>query len=83
MRVAEMRWDRPHLVLPVPDPRHTLTETEDDPNLPGLFFSFFTILKGVGNLTSGPISTILLQSDTLKGAAGAYGQTNYVSRVRR
>jgi len=31
----------------------------------------------VGNLTSGPISTVLLQGTSLRGAAGAYGQTNY------
>jgi hypothetical protein len=62
-------------------PTHTVSE--DDPNLPGLFFSFFTILKGVGNLTSGPISTALLKSEAFKGAAGAYGKTNYVGRPPR
>lgn len=50
---------------------------EDDPVLPPLLFSGFTILKGIGNLTSGPISTALLQSNAMRGAAGAYGNTNY------
>lgn len=49
--------------------------------LPALLFSYFTILKGVGNLTSGPISTVLLKSNAMKGAAGAYGETNYVRSI--
>lgn len=53
--------------------------SKDDPNLPGLLFSLFTILKGVGNLTSGPISTALLKGGAFAGAAGAYGKTDYGS----
>ncbi|KAL1409635.1 hypothetical protein Q8F55_003631 [Vanrija albida] len=57
--------------------------SKGDPTLPGLLFSFFTMLKGVGNLTSGPLSSVLLNSgehfrgSIAKGAAGAYGNTNY------
>lgn len=50
---------------------------KDDPNLPGLLFSLFTILKGVGNLTSGPISTALLKGGPFPGASGAYGHTSF------
>jgi hypothetical protein len=37
----------------------------------------FAVLRGVGNLTSGPVSTALLKTGTLRGAAGAYGETNF------
>ncbi|KLT42180.1 transporter [Cutaneotrichosporon oleaginosum] len=50
--------------------------SKDDPTLPTFSFSFFTILKGVGNLTSGPISTALLSKGPI-GGKGAYGATNY------
>ncbi|BEI96949.1 hypothetical protein CcaverHIS631_0205380 [Cutaneotrichosporon cavernicola] len=50
--------------------------SKDDPTLPTFSFSFFTVLKGVGNLTSGPISTALLSKGPI-GGKGAYGATNY------
>lgn len=40
-------------------------------------FSLYAILRGVGNLTSGPISTKLLKTGVFRGAAGAYGTTNF------
>jgi MFS family permease len=48
----------------------------NDPTLPGLVFSIFASLRGVGNVTAGPISSKLLKVDAFKGAAGAYG-TNF------
>lgn len=51
---------------------------KDDPTLPGLVFSIFAMLRGIGNVTAGPISTKLLQTDAFRGAIGAYG-TNFVS----
>ncbi|KAL1408095.1 hypothetical protein Q8F55_004898 [Vanrija albida] len=51
---------------------------KDDPTMATLIFSMFAVLRGVGNLTSGPVSTELLKSDSFKGkAAGAYGKTNF------
>ncbi len=50
----------------------------NDPTLPGLVFSIFASLRGVGNVTAGPISSKLLKVDAFQGAAGAYG-TNFVS----
>jgi hypothetical protein len=40
-------------------------------------FSLYAVLRGVGNLTSGPISTKLLRTGVFRGAAGAYGSTNF------
>lgn len=40
-------------------------------------FSLYAVLRGVGNLTSGPISTKLLRTGVFRGAAGAYGKTNF------
>ncbi|WVQ82074.1 hypothetical protein IAT38_004202 [Cryptococcus sp. DSM 104549] len=51
--------------------------SKDDPIAPGLIFSIFIFTRGVGNLTSGPISQAFLKLDVLKGAAGAYGRNNY------
>ncbi|WVQ83767.1 hypothetical protein IAT38_005911 [Cryptococcus sp. DSM 104549] len=51
--------------------------SKDDPVAPTLIFSLFTFIRGVGNVTSGPISQSLLKSGALKGAAGAYGGSNY------
>ena len=56
-----------------------LTRTEDDPTAPQIIFPIFAFLRGVGNITSGPISDALLKLDTLRGGAGAYGFRNYVS----
>jgi len=53
---------------------------KDDPMLPMLVFSIFATLRGVGNVTAGPISNKLIQTAAFRGAAGAYG-TNFVSRV--
>lgn len=53
--------------------------SRDDPHAPQLVFSIFAFLRGVGNITSGPISDALLKLETLQGAAGAYGFRNYVS----
>jgi predicted MFS family arabinose efflux permease len=52
---------------------------KDDPTLSLLVFSTFAVLRGVGNVTSGPVSTRLLQTGVFKGAAGAFGTTNFVS----
>lgn len=55
-----------------------LTSTlEDDPRASVLVFSMFATLRGVGNLTSGPISTRLLKTGVFRGAAGAFGSTNF------
>lgn len=51
--------------------------SKDDPTLPTFNFCLFTVLKGVGNVTSGPISTGLLSIGAFAGAKGAYGATNY------
>lgn len=51
---------------------------KDDPALPLLVFSAFAVLRGIGNLTSGPISTELLKSGAFRGANGAFGSTNFV-----
>ncbi|WOO79885.1 MFS transporter asaE [Vanrija pseudolonga] len=50
---------------------------DGDPMVPGLALPLLIALRGVGNLTSGPISTKLLQYGPFKGAAGAYGATTY------
>ncbi|TXT04255.1 hypothetical protein VHUM_04253 [Vanrija humicola] len=50
---------------------------QDDPALPTLVFGTFCFLRGIGNFTSGPISTQLLKSSSFKGAVGAYGSTNF------
>lgn len=49
----------------------------DRPGWISLVFSMFAVLRGVGNLTSGPISSKLLQTSVFKGAHGAYGKTNF------
>jgi len=49
----------------------------DDPGVTVMSFSTFISLKGIGSLTSGPISNSLLNYQAIKGAAGAYGATNY------
>ena len=59
--------------------RTSLTGIEDDPTAPQIIFPIFAFLRGVGNITSGPISDALLKLDTLRGGAGAYGFRNYVS----
>ena len=53
--------------------------TVDDPTAPQIIFPIFAFLRGVGNVTSGPISEGLLKLDALRGGAGAYGFRNYVS----
>lgn len=58
-----------------------LTSVEDDPTAPQIIFPIFAFLRGVGNITSGPISDALLKLDTLRGGAGAYGFRNYVSSL--
>ncbi|KAL1409531.1 hypothetical protein Q8F55_003515 [Vanrija albida] len=50
---------------------------QDDPTLPTLVFSTFAFLRGVGNFTSGPVSTQLLKTGRFHGAVGAYGSTNF------
>lgn len=50
----------------------------DDPTAPQIIFPIFAFLRGVGNVTSGPISEGLLKLDALRGGAGAYGFRNYV-----
>lgn len=55
---------------------------QDDPALPGVIFAVFAFLRGIGNFTSGPISTQLLKSGNFKGAVGAYGSTNFVSAAK-
>lgn len=50
---------------------------KDRPSWISLVFSMFAVLRGVGNLTSGPISSKLLQTSAFRGAAGAYGRTNF------
>ncbi|WOO76483.1 MFS transporter asaE [Vanrija pseudolonga] len=51
--------------------------SKDDLTLPGLLLGVQTALRGAANFASGPLSTALLKSSALKGAAGAYGSTNY------
>ncbi|TYJ55128.1 hypothetical protein B9479_004165 [Cryptococcus floricola] len=50
---------------------------KDDPMAPTMIFSVFAFFRGVGNITSGPISGALLKVDAMKGATGAYGFNNY------
>ncbi|ODN91373.1 hypothetical protein L198_05885 [Cryptococcus wingfieldii CBS 7118] len=50
---------------------------KDDPVAPTMIFSVFAFFRGVGNITSGPISGALLKVDAMKGATGAYGFINY------
>ncbi|WVQ83811.1 hypothetical protein IAT38_005955 [Cryptococcus sp. DSM 104549] len=50
---------------------------KDDPIAPTLVFSLFAFARGVGNMTSGPISQSLLKLGALRGASGAYGVNNY------
>lgn len=50
----------------------------DDPTLPQFIFCIFAFTRGIGNITSGPISDALLKYDTLRGGSGAYGVANYV-----
>ncbi|KAL1404911.1 hypothetical protein Q8F55_008523 [Vanrija albida] len=51
--------------------------SKDDLTLPGLLFALQTGLRGGGNFASGPLSTALLKTSVLQGAAGVYGSTNY------
>ncbi|TXT15530.1 hypothetical protein VHUM_00033 [Vanrija humicola] len=51
--------------------------SKDDLTLPGLLLGVQTALRGAANFASGPLSTALLKSSALRGAAGAYGATNY------
>lgn len=43
-----------------------------------MIFSIFAFTRGIGNITSGPISEALLNYNTMQGATGAYGLNNYV-----
>nr|ODN85941.1 monocarboxylic acid transporter [Cryptococcus depauperatus CBS 7841] len=49
----------------------------DDPIAPTLIFSIFAFTRGIGNITSGPISESLLKYSSFRGASGAYGFNNY------
>ncbi|KAG7528275.1 hypothetical protein FFLO_06279 [Filobasidium floriforme] len=49
----------------------------DDPTLPPLLFSIFAFARGIGNVTSGPISSALLNYSSMNGSVGGYGQHNY------
>ncbi|WRT70597.1 uncharacterized protein IL334_007595 [Kwoniella shivajii] len=51
--------------------------SKDDPVVTGLTYSMFAFMRGVGNMSSGPISESLLKIGVLKGATGAYGFHNY------
>ncbi|WWC72506.1 uncharacterized protein I206_106468 [Kwoniella pini CBS 10737] len=53
------------------------TISKDDPVVTGLTYSIFAFMRGVGNLSSGPISDKLLKIGVLRGATGAYGFHNY------
>lgn len=50
---------------------------KDDLISPPLVVSLFTFVRGVGSLTSGPISQALLKINNLNGSIGAYGFSNY------
>ncbi|WWC85637.1 uncharacterized protein L201_000503 [Kwoniella dendrophila CBS 6074] len=50
---------------------------KDDPAVTALTFSIISVFRGVGNLSSGPVSQSLLQYGVLKGATGGYGVNNY------
>lgn len=49
----------------------------DDPPATIISYSTFLALKGIGSLTSGPISDALLKYPAFQGASGAYGSTTY------
>ncbi|KAK8845320.1 hypothetical protein IAR55_006033 [Kwoniella newhampshirensis] len=51
--------------------------SRDDPVAPALVFSMFTFVRGVGNISSGPVSDALLKISSLKGVTGGYGVHNY------
>ncbi|WVQ65916.1 uncharacterized protein L199_004094 [Kwoniella botswanensis] len=51
--------------------------SRDDPAVTALTFSIFAFVRGVGNMSSGPISESLLKYDVLRGVIGAYGYKNY------
>ncbi|ODN82711.1 hypothetical protein, variant 1 [Cryptococcus amylolentus CBS 6039] len=51
--------------------------SKDDPLASPLVFCTFAFMRGVGNITSGPISGALLNISALRGATGAYGFRNY------
>ncbi|KAM0751381.1 putative monocarboxylic acid transporter [Meredithblackwellia eburnea MCA 4105] len=51
----------------------------DDPILIGHLFSVFAFLRGLGNITSGPVSNALLASNIMAGSKGGYGVKNYGS----
>ncbi|UOH82205.1 hypothetical protein LQV05_004901 [Cryptococcus neoformans] len=51
--------------------------SKDDPIAPPLVFSIFAFMRGIGNITSGPISGALLKYDTFPNGAGVYGFHNY------
>lgn len=44
--------------------------SNNDPTVPPLVFSLFAFTRGIGNVISGPISTLLLNYDGFKGAGG-------------
>ncbi|GHJ87124.1 hypothetical protein NliqN6_3526 [Naganishia liquefaciens] len=50
---------------------------KDDPSLPSIVFPIFAFMRGIGNITSGPVSEALLRAPAWSGAAGAYGFKNY------
>jgi hypothetical protein len=49
--------------------------------VPLIALTIFSVLKGIGALATGPITTALLNFQPIKGAPGAYGSTSYVSAV--
>ncbi|WWC88807.1 uncharacterized protein L201_003720 [Kwoniella dendrophila CBS 6074] len=51
--------------------------SRDDPTITALTFSIFAFVRGIGNMSSGPISESLLKYDVLQGVIGAYGYKNY------
>ena len=52
----------------------------EDPLVVPLVFSVFACTRGIGNVLSGPISSILLKEGRLDHANFAYGVESYVSR---
>jgi len=53
--------------------------SKDDPSLPSIVFALFAFARGIGNISSGPVSNILLNKYSLHGAKGGYGVENYGS----
>ncbi|WVR05138.1 hypothetical protein IAU60_002150 [Kwoniella sp. DSM 27419] len=51
--------------------------SHDDPHLPAILYALFSLARGVGSIASGPVSSVLMASAQMPGAARGYGVEGY------